>query len=364
MAILVTILAILVALLSVGLFYMMAQRKRPEPKVIDNGLVMIQEQLAGLARTMDQKLGDSRKEMQDSLKYQMEGSQRLMRDITKQMSDQLVEVHKGVTESTENSKKVFGITEQLRNLEKVLTHQKQRGTLGEQSLELILRNVLPPGVYRMQHGFKDGDTVDAVIETKDGLIPIDAKFSLDNYNRLTTEEDEVRKGELEKAFVQDLKRRIDETAKYIREKEGTLPFAIMYIPAEGIYYDLLVNQVGTIKANTRSLIEYAANDKKVIIVSPTTLLAYLQTVLFGYRSFKIEQTAKEIAKNVGNLGKHLMAYETYHSKLGTSLSTVVSHYNASHKQLRLVDKDVFKIAGEKVGIEELQLDKPASESED
>ncbi|PIR46672.1 MAG: DNA recombination protein RmuC [Candidatus Vogelbacteria bacterium CG10_big_fil_rev_8_21_14_0_10_45_14] len=349
---------ILVALVAGGFFVYMITKNQTSKTGDDGSFLLIQQQLSDLSKTVDKNLGDSRKEVQDSLKFQMEGSQRLMRDITRQMNEQLTEVHKGITESTENSKKVFTITEQLRNLEKVLTHQKQRGTLGEQSLELILGNVLPPGIFRMQHAFKDGETVDAVIETKDGVIPIDAKFSLDNYNRLAEEEDEIRRDEFERAFIADLKRRIDETAKYIREREGTLPFALMYIPAEGIYYDLLVNRVGSLKANTRSLIEYAAAEKKVIIVSPTTLLAYLQTVLFGYRSFRIEEAAKEIAKNVGNLGKHLAAYETYHEKLGTSLGAVVNHYNSSRKQFKLIDKDVYKISGESAGIKELLIEKP------
>ena len=112
--------------------------------------------------------------------------------------------------------------------------------------------------------------MDAVIITKEGIISVDAKFSLDNYNRLINEDDKERKAVLEKEFKNDLKKRIDETAKYIKPKDGTLPFAIMYIPAEGIYYDLLINEVGSVKVNTRSLIDYAYVDKNVMIVSPTT----------------------------------------------------------------------------------------------
>ena len=170
-----------------------------------------------------------------------------------------------------------------------MKHQKQRGNLGEAALELILSNILPPNAYKLQHQFKNGETVDAVILTKDGMIPVDAKFSLDNYNRIINETDETRKEELEKDFRNDLKKRIDETAKYVRPEEGTLPFAFMFIPAEGIYYDLLINEVGAVKVNTRSLIDYASNEKRVIIVSPTTFSAYLQSVLYGFRAFKIEE---------------------------------------------------------------------------
>lgn len=354
-----TLLIVLGVLILLGIAFLAYLLLRPQaPKDEGSGMLLIQERLSELARTVDAKLGSSQKEVQESLKFQLGESQRLMRDITEQMGRQLLDVRQGVTESTEQSKKVLGITEQLKNLEKVLTHQKQRGSLGEAGLEMILGNVLPPGIYRLQHRFANGDAVDAVIETKDGLIPIDAKFSLDNYLRLAGETDPGRRTLLEQEFAGDLKKRIDETAKYIRPKEGTLPFAIMYIPAEGIYYDLLVNKVGGIGPNARDLIEYAYKDKQVIIVSPTTFVAYLQTVLQGYRAFKIEEQAKEIGANVEKLGRHLSAYDEYHKKLGTALATTVGHYNASRKELGKIDKDVMKIAGTAVGIEQLALEKP------
>jgi len=213
----------------------------------------------------------------------------------------------------------------------------------------------------MQYSFKDGDMVDAAIFTKDGIIPVDAKFSLDNYNRVTNEDNENRKIELEKEFKNDLKKRIDETSKYIKPKEGTLPFAIMYIPAEAIYYDLLVNEVGSLKVNTQSLIEYAYRDRKVIIVSPTTFVAYLSTILQGFKAFKIEESAKEIIKNVEKLQGHIRAYDNYHTKLGNSLATTVNHYNTSRKELKKIDKDVVRITGDDSEIEALTLDKPNKE---
>jgi DNA recombination protein RmuC len=253
------------------------------------------------------------------------------------------------------------IAEQLASLEKTLKHQKQRGNLGEASLELILSNILPPGAYKMQYEFANKEKVDAVIMTKEGIIPVDAKFSLDNYNRVTMAIDDKQREELEKEFKNDLKKRIDETAKYIRPEEGTLPFAFMFIPAEGIYYDLLVNEVGAVKVNTRNLIDYAYNEKKVIIVSPTTFAAYLQSVLYGFKAFKIEETAKDIIKRVNELGKHLKAYEDYVNRLGAALGTTVNHYNAAYKELGKVDKDITRITGESPGIETDLLEKPNTE---
>jgi DNA recombination protein RmuC len=188
---------------------------------------------------------------------------------------------------------------------------------------------------------------------------VDAKFSLDNYRRLVDETDDVRRAELEKEFTSDLKKRIDETAKYVRTSDGTLPFAFMYIPAEGIYYDLLVNDVeGAVKVNARSLIDYAYKDKNVIIVSPTTFAAYLQSVLYGFRAFQIEERAKDIQKNVEMLSRHVGAFQEYYRKVGNSLSTTVNHFNAGYKELGKIDKDVFKITGDTADIEVAQLDKP------
>lgn len=329
-------------------------------------------QISGLAQLVDKKLDDSRRVMDQSkdamttsVREQFGESQKLIKDITERVTQQLLNVTKGVTESNEAAKQVFTVAESLRNLEKVLKNQKQRGTLGEAGLELILSNVLPPTAYKLQYLFPGGDKVDAVILTKEGIIPVDAKFSLDNYTRLSDETDEVKKAELEKEFKNDLKKRIDETAKYIRPEEGTLPFAFMFIPAEGIYYDLMVNEVGSVKANTRSLIDYAYNDRKVIIVSPTTFSAYLQSVLYGFKAFKIEESAKDIIKRVGELGKHLGAYEQFMTSLGNSLGTTVNHYNRAHKELAKIDKDVIRIAGDVAGagIEALSLDKPLKEEE-
>lgn len=329
--------------------------------LIQNQLGNFQAQLGDFMKTVDAKVGTSNKEMQQAVHMQFSESQKLIREINEQVERNLANVAKEMTTANETSKQVLGITDQLQNLEKVLTHQKQRGNLGEAALELILSNILPPTAYKLQHQFKGGETVDAVILTKDGMIPVDAKFSLDNYNRVVNESDPIRKEELEKDFRNDLKKRIDETAKYVRPSEGTLPFAFMFIPAEGIYYDLLINEVGAVKVNTRSLIDYATNEKKVIIVSPTTFAAYLQSVLYGFRAFKIEESAHLIIGRVEELRKHLIAYEEYMKKLGMTLGTTVNHYNTAYKELKKVDKDVVKITSEAASIEPLLVDKPILE---
>lgn len=323
-----------------------------------NLFVMLQNQMQELNRAFDEKMSETHKAMFNTQK-----------DISKTLQDQHGQSSKLITDITEKltsldktNQQVIGFSEQLSNLEKVLKSQKQRGNLGEAGLKLVLENILPPSAYHLQYSFSDGDTVDAAIVTKDGIIPVDAKFSLENYQKLIDTEDESLHATLEKEFKNDLKKRIDETAKYIKPKEGTMEFAFMFIPSEAIYYDLLVNEVGAVKVNTRDLIDYAFIEKKVVIVSPTTFAAYLQTVLQGLRALKIEEGAKSIRKNVEQLGKHIRAHEEFMKKLGGSLGTTVNHYNTAYKELGKMDKDVLKITeSDKQALQPELLDPPRGE---
>jgi len=225
----------------------------------------------------------------------------------------------------------------------------------------LLKNVMPPGSYQMQYSFSNGNIVDAVVFVKDKIIPIDSKFSLENYNRITETNDRAEKERLEKIFVNDLKNRIEETSKYIDPSQNTMDFAFMFIPHEAIYYDLLINKIGAVTEETENLVQRAASKYKVIIVSPTSFLAYLQTVLQGLKAMQIEESAKDIVKRVGELGTHLRVYEELHQKLGNALSTVVNHFNKSNNEFRKIDKDVMRITGETIGIENLTLEKPQNE---
>ncbi|HEY4493468.1 MAG TPA: DNA recombination protein RmuC [Candidatus Paceibacterota bacterium] len=272
----------------------------------------------------------------------------VLRDMTKEVA--------GVQATNQN---VVRVADQLQSLQNVLQNPKQRGVLGEYYLETVLKNVLPPGSFQLQYKFNDGEIADAVIVLgKDKLLPVDSKFSLENYNRIISTNDNLERERLEKLFKQDLKNRIDETAKYIRPSEGTMDFAFMFIPSEAIYYDLLINQVGAVKTSTKDLIEYAFRDKKVIIVSPTSFMAYLQTVLQGMRALQIEETAKDIQKRVEELGRHLAGHDQFMNALGKSLGTTVSHYNKASHELAKIDKDVLRITGSAPGLDRQVLDSP------
>ena len=337
------------AMLAAGLVLILRLLKRETPPKEQEGIILLQNQLNELNRTLDTKLAEATRAAQ----FQFGESAKIIKDVT----EKLVKLD-------EANKQVLGFTEQLKNLQDILKNPKQRGVLGEYYLQTVLENVLPPGTYQMQYEFKNGDIVDAVIFVKDRVIPIDSKFSLENYNRLIETNDPGERTRIEELFRTDLKNRIDETAKYIKPAEDTMDFAFMFIPSEAIYYDLLVNKVGTVKANTRDLVEYATKEKKVIIVSPTSFLAYLQTVLQGLRALQIEESAKEIRKRVEELGRHLSSYETYMQKLGNHLGTTVGMYNQAYRELGKIDKDVLRITGEAIEAEPLTLERPRAEGEE
>jgi DNA recombination protein RmuC len=355
---LIILFAILVLALNASVLYFILRKKPEAAKNDDSAMKLLLEQMNNLSRTMDQKIGETNRTMTESMKSQFGESQRLVDKFLREITS----MTEKVTRVEETGKQMVGFADQLQNLQDILKNPKQRGVLGEYYLETLLKNVLPPGSYQMQYAFKDGEIVDAIVRVKDKLIPVDSKFSLENYNRLAEEKNEAEKIRLEKLFVNDLKLRIQETSKYIRPSEGTMDFAFMFIPHEAIYYDLLVNKVGAITEDTDNLIQRAANKYKVIIVSPTSFLAYLQTVLQGLKAMQIEETAKDIVQRVGELGKHLKAYEEYHNKLGNNLATVVNQYVSSSKELKKVDKDVMRITGSSIGLDPMLVEKPEIEA--
>jgi len=344
----VLILVLVFFLLLLSIFSIIFAKKYIQKKEIDpQTIFLLQNQINELAKTLDNRLSESNKIFQSELSF----SRKTISDIT----EKLIKLE-------ETNKQVVNFAEQLQSLQDILKNPKQRGVLGEYFLETLLKNVLPPEMYQMQYKFSDGTIVDAVIfinqKNSKKIIPIDSKFSLENYNRLVETKNQEEKEKLEKKLVNDLKERIIETSKYIKPEENTMDFAFMFIPHEAIYYDLLINKIGAITEDTENLIQRAANKYKVIIISPTSFLAYLQTVLQGLRAFQIEESAKEIKKRVEELGKHLSAYETYFQKLGNSLETTVNAYNNAYKEYSKIDKDVFKITGTSIGTSKKEIDKP------
>ncbi|MCL1929804.1 DNA recombination protein RmuC [Candidatus Saccharibacteria bacterium] len=335
------------ALLGLVIFLLLRANKTTDNSTDDKFLVDISRRMDDMAKVMSEQMG----KQNESVHKQFAASQKLVADITERM-----------TKFEETNKTVLNATDELRNLQNILLNPKHRGNFGEFQLGAVLENFFPPNQWQRQYKFKNGDLVDAALFLKDKMIlPIDSKFSLENYNRMIAAKDAVSKKNLAKQVRDDLKDRVDETSKYIRPSENTMDFAFMFIPSEALYYDMLIARVGETGGDKRDLIEYAFRDKHVIIVSPTTFVAYLQTVLQGLRSLQIEEQAKEIQKRVARLGSHLEKYSELMNRLGNSLGTTVNHYNNASKEFKKVDKDVVKIAGGEEKSEVMQIDAPVRE---
>lgn len=355
--IIVALLLLLAGGLAAVIFLLLRQRSAGgEEKMgaLLERLELLRQQNNELRSEIDQKLSETHRTNQ----AQFGQNSQIVQNITAQSQKLIAEVTERLTKLDETNRQVVNFSAQLQGLQDILKNPKQRGILGEFFLEETLKNVLPPKSFQMQYPFKDGTIVDAVVFVKEKIIPIDAKFSLENYERLIncTEAESRRKLELE--FKKDLKNRIDETAKYVKPGEKTLDFAFMFIPSEAIYYDLLVNAVGAVKVNTRDLIEYAFRDKKVIIVSPTSFLAYLQTVLQGLKAMQIEEQAKEIIAKVDKLQRHIGSHEELMRKLGLSMSAAVGHYNNAYSEFKKIDKDVTRITGREEVVGQMAIEKP------
>lgn len=350
MLIAVIVLGVLCLLLAVLVVWQMTRSKvepnsalllKADMTELNNNMSQLKD---GLQKQLTQQLGASNKQMA----AQFNASAKIIQEVTRKL-----------TELDRTNKNVGDIASELKTLQNVLQNPKQRGVIGEYYLEQILKNTLPPGAYQLQYKLDAGLVVDAVIKLDDKVLPIDSKFSLENYNRLIEAED-TDKAALDKLFKTDIKNRIDETSKYIKPGKGTLDQALMFIPSEAIYYDLLANKVGAGGVNGRNLIQYA-NEKKVTIVGPSTLSAMLQVIMQGLRSMEIHRDTEKIRKNIEQLSKHLMAHNGYMQKLGNSLGTTVGHFNSTYKELGKIDRDIVKIADTQPSVEPQLLEKPRLE---
>jgi DNA recombination protein RmuC len=348
MIVLAIILGLLMLTLAIGLIIAKSPKKQdPQSALLLNAnmneLTKSMEQLKdGLQKQLSDQMGNSSKQMQS----QWAASNKILTDVTRRL-----------TELDKTNKNVGDIASELKTLQNVLQNPKQRGVIGEYYLEQILKNTLPPGAYQLQYKLGEGLIVDAAIMLDDKVLPVDSKFSLENYNRLIDAVGPERDS-LEKVFKTDIKNRIDETSKYILPGKGTLDQALMFIPSEAIYYDLLANKVGLGSVSGRNLIQYAS-EKKVTIVGPSTLSAMLQTIMQGLRSMEIHRDTEKIRKNIEQLQKHLISHNGYMQKLGNSLGTTVGHFNTTYKELGKIDRDIVKIAETEATVDPILLDRPS-----
>ena len=230
----------------------------------------------------------------------------------------------------ETNRQIIDISKDIASLQELLRAPKFRGQMGEVLLENLLGQVLPKGPYQMQYRFKTGDAVDAVIKVGDKLVPIDAKFSLENFQKMITTTDDAAKNAFRKKFIQDVKGRIDEiSSKYILPAENTYDFGLMYIPAENVYYEVAI---------TEDLFSYSAA-KKIFPVSPNTFYVYLQVICLGLKGLKVEENAKAILKTLSAMTIDMSRLHDDFQVLGGHLTNAVQKFDDSQKRLdRFADK--------------------------
>ena len=362
----ILLLAVVIVLIGVVIFQSIRINKIALSKNEDQSVnllkmdvIELNKSLIKMRENLDVNLNNFNEKVSEKLER---NNFQLQNSMAKQISESskiVEEVSKRLTKLDETNNRVVNVADELKTLQNALQNPKQRGVLGEFYLEQVLENVLPPNAFEIQYKFKNSEIVDAVIFLdKNKILPVDSKFSLENYNRMIESKGEDRKI-LAKKVRDDLKKRIDETSKYIRPNENTMDFAFMFIPSESLYYDALTGVVGS-QGSERDLIEYAFRDKHVIVVSPTSFMAYLQTVWQGLNSLQIDEQSKELPQRVAQLNTHISKYEDLMQRLGKSLGTTVNHFNNAHKELGKIDKDVVKISGEgnESGVEPQLLDKP------
>lgn len=281
---------------------------------------------------------DTKDKLQKSL---LDGQTNISRNM--QASQEVLDrLNKQIGELQGTNKQMMQIGTEVRRLEDILSSPKLRGQMGEWSLENLLANILPKDSYKLQHTFKDGKVVDALIELADFSVPIDAKFPLPGFEKVVKAEAEVEKIKLRRQFLKDVTAHIDKIASdYIRPAEGTLDFALCYIPAENVYYETIVKYVG----ETHDILQYCF-DKKVIPVSPNLLYTYLMTVAMGLHGLQIEKQAAEIRQNLKKLNASFGDFGSNWEVLGKHLRNAYSQYEEGQKKLDRFGMQLDQIQGE------------------
>jgi DNA recombination protein RmuC len=272
----------------------------------------------------------------------------LMQDAQKTMGQRLDEASRAVTEVHgqlgalgEATRRMEQVGRDITGLEQILRAPKIRGGFGEILLERLLAEILPAESYRLQHGFRSGDKVDAAIVVAGRLVPVDSKFPLENFRRMLEEPDEEGRRQSRRAFLKDVRNRVDEIArKYIVPDEGTFDFALMYIPAENVYYEMILRD----ESGEDSLLGYSLT-RRVVPVSPNSFYAYLQVILLGLRGLRIEQNAREILGVLGRLQADAARLREHFDTLGRHITNAKNKYDETTTSLARLEGKIEDVAG-------------------
>jgi len=323
------------------------------------------KQLEGMGDNVQKALGavncnvaDRLEAMNRQLAERLNENVKAMSGTSKEVNDRMAhvqgifaELQKQVGGMSEQARRLGELSKSIADLQNILTAPKLRGGFGEEQLENLLAMVFAREQYRTQYAFSSGDRADAVLMFPQGMVAIDSKFSLENFRRITEVETEPEKKAARRDFLKDVRKRVDEIAnKYIRPAEGTLPFALMYIPAENVYYEAIIRD-----EDDTGLYEYCAQ-KRVMPVSPNSLYAYLHTIVVGLKSLHVSQQAESILRQMESLLFELEKFTDVYDKLGTHLKNAGKSYDDSTRALGKLENRVQNLAGAGMSQPELPLD--------
>jgi DNA recombination protein RmuC len=288
------------------------------------------------------------REVTAEVNRQLQGGMTLMQEAQRSMGRRLDEATRAVTEVHgqlgalgESTRRMEQVGRDIAGLEQILRAPKIRGGFGETLLERLLAEILPTENYRLQHGFRSGDKVDAAVVVANRLVPVDSKFPLENFRRMLEEPDEERRRQVRRAFLRDVRGRVDEIArKYIVPDENTFDFALMYIPAENVYYEVILRE----ESGEDSLLGYSLS-RRVVPVSPNSFYAYLQVILLGLRGLRIEQNAREILGILGRLQADATRVREHFDTLGRHITNAKNKYDEAATSLARLEGKIEDVAG-------------------
>lgn len=329
-----TLIIILAFTFLIGMFFLVWQLANRSQKSDDSSLKLLNENFNARMKEITQQFQEQTRTLNLRLKESSELVQKSNKTVGERL-DTAAKVVSGVTDRLskmeEANQRIFEVGKDIASLQDILRAPKLRGTLGEFFLQDLLSQYFPRDQFAMPYTFRSGEKVDAVIHLAEGrMVPIDAKFPLENFRKMIEQRDEKEKKALEKAFVTDVKRRIDETSKYILPDEGTLDFALLYIPAENVYYEVIIKDEGA-----ESLMAYAFK-RRVIPISPNNFFVYIQTLLMGLRGLQIEKSAKVIQEALVRLKGDFGKFGDEFDILGSHITNAGNKFEDSKRRLEKV----------------------------
>ena len=359
---LTAILILLIAVLLVLIWFIFQSQKR----TADPTIPLLQQEVQSLRgqltdamlrnqETANRQLGQITQQVNAQLGQVTEQLQKSTGDLNTRLDNAarvVSEVSRGLGGLSEATKKVFDVGKDIASLQEILRSPKLRGGLGELFLGDLLGQILPPAHFALQHRFKSGEAVDAVIKLGRNLVPVDSKFPLENFRRVIEVSSEDERKAAKKKFLSDVKKHIDAIAgKYILPDEGTFDFALMYIPAENVYYELIIKDEAV--DTEKGLLNYSFA-KRVIPVSPNSFYAYLQTILLGLKGMHIEARAQEILMSLARLSGDFRKFQEEFELVGKHLTNTKSRYDEADKKLAKFDDKLQSLSGSSPALEDTQ----------